>query len=58
MGEYPLALMCFNDHTVISALKGAPSDWLRIEPIPVAFDAVSVLEDARHPNAARLPSTS
>ena len=53
-GEYPLALMCFNNHTVISALKGAPSDWLRIEPIPVAFDAVSVLKDAPHPNAARL----
>jgi ABC-type Fe3+ transport system substrate-binding protein len=53
-GEYPLALMCFNNHTVISAAKGAPSDWLRIEPVPVAFDAVSLLKDAPHPNAARL----
>ncbi|MBX9759729.1 MAG: extracellular solute-binding protein [Beijerinckiaceae bacterium] len=53
-GEYPMGLMCFNNHTIISALKGAPSDWLRIEPIPVAFDAVSVLKDAPHPNAARL----
>lgn len=53
-GEYPLALMCFNNHAVISALKGAPSDWLRIAPIPVAFDAVSVLKDAPHPAAARL----
>lgn len=53
-GEYPLALMCFNNHTVISAQKGAPSDWLRIGPIPVAFDAVSLLKDAPHPNAARL----
>jgi ABC-type Fe3+ transport system substrate-binding protein len=53
-GEYPMALMCFNNHTVISAAKGAPSDWLRIEPVPVAFDAVSLLKDAPHPNAARL----
>lgn len=53
-GEYPLGLMCFNNHTVISAAKGAPSDWLRIAPAPVAFDAVSLLKDAPHPNAARL----
>jgi iron(III) transport system substrate-binding protein len=53
-GEYPMALMCFNNHTVISAAKGAPSDWLKIEPVPVAFDAVSLLKDAPHPNAARL----
>lgn len=53
-GEYPLALMCFNNHTVISASKGAPSDWLRVTPLPVAFDAVSLLKDAPHPNAARL----
>lgn len=53
-GEYPLALMCFNNHAVISALKGAPSDWLRLAPVPVAFDAVSLLKDAPHPNAARL----
>jgi iron(III) transport system substrate-binding protein len=53
-GEYPIGLMMFNHHTVISAQKGAPSDWLRIEPVPVAFDAVGVLKDAPHPNAARL----
>ena len=53
-GEYPMVLMCFNNHTVISAARGAPSDWLKIEPVPVAFDAVSLLKDAPHPNAARL----
>ena len=26
-GEYPMGLMMFNHHTVISAQKGAPSDW-------------------------------
>jgi iron(III) transport system substrate-binding protein len=53
-GEYPLGLMMFNHHTVISAQKGAPSDWIRMEPVPVAFDAVGILKDAPHPNAARL----
>jgi ABC-type Fe3+ transport system substrate-binding protein len=53
-GEYPLALMMFINHAVISARKGAPSAWLKIEPMPVALDAVSLIKDAPHPNAARL----
>src|SRR4029450_13894016 len=28
-GEYSMGLMMFNHHTVISAQKGAPSDWLK-----------------------------
>src|SRR5262245_17406516 len=53
-GEYPIGLMMFNHHTVISAQKGAPSDWIAMEPVPVALDAVGILKDAPHPNAARL----
>jgi len=53
-GEFPIGLMMFNHHTVISARKGAPTVWLKIEPVPVAFDAISLLKDAPHPNAARL----
>ena len=53
-GEYPMGLMMFNHHTVISAQRGAPSDWLTMEPVPVALDAVGILKDAPHPNAARL----
>jgi iron(III) transport system substrate-binding protein len=53
-GEYPLALMIFINHAVISARKGAPAAWLKIEPMPVALDAVSLLKDAPHPNAAKL----
>src|SRR5215510_8555446 len=44
----------FNHHAIISAQKGAPSDWLAMEPVPVAFDAVGIMKDAPHPNAARL----
>ena len=46
--------MMFINHAVISARKGAPSAWLKIEPMPVALDAVSLIKDAPHPNAARL----
>jgi ABC-type Fe3+ transport system substrate-binding protein len=53
-GEYPMGLMMFNHHTVISAQRGAPSDWLTLEPVPVALDAVAILKHAPHPNAARL----
>jgi iron(III) transport system substrate-binding protein len=53
-GEYPMGLMMFNHHTVISAQKGAPSDWIAMEPVPVALDAVGILKEAPHPNAARL----
>jgi iron(III) transport system substrate-binding protein len=53
-GEYPMGLMMFNNHTVISARKGAPSDWTPLEPVPVAFDSLGIMKDAPHPNAARL----
>jgi ABC-type Fe3+ transport system substrate-binding protein len=47
-------LMAFNHHTVISARKGAPSGWVKLEPAPVELDAVGLLKDAPHPNAAKL----
>ncbi len=53
-GEYWINLMAFNHHTVISARKGAPTDWLKVEPAPVTLDALGLLKDAPHPNAARL----
>jgi ABC-type Fe3+ transport system substrate-binding protein len=53
-GEYPIGLMMFNHHTVISARKGAPTTWLKLEPLPVAPDGIALLKDAPHPNAARL----
>jgi ABC-type Fe3+ transport system substrate-binding protein len=53
-GEYWMNLMAFNHHVVISARKGAPCDWLKLEPTPVTLDAVGLLKNAPHPNAARL----
>ncbi|HTI87650.1 MAG TPA: extracellular solute-binding protein [Alphaproteobacteria bacterium] len=53
-GEYPLALQIFNHHTVISAKKGAPSAWIKMEPAMVVLQVASVAKGAAHPNAAKL----
>jgi len=53
-GEYPLALQVFNHHTVISGKKGAPVDWIRMEPVTGTVSVISVHKDAPHPNAAKL----
>jgi iron(III) transport system substrate-binding protein len=53
-GEYLIALQIFNHHTVISAKKGAPVDWIRMEPATATLSVISVHKDAPHPNAAKL----
>jgi iron(III) transport system substrate-binding protein len=53
-GEYWINLMTLNNHAVISARKGAPVDWLKLEPVPASFDSVALLKDAPHPHAAQL----
>jgi ABC-type Fe3+ transport system substrate-binding protein len=53
-GEYAMALDIFNHHAVLSAAKGAPVDWLKLEPIAAPIQVASVLKDAPHPSAGRL----
>ena len=53
-GEYSLALQIFNHHTVISAKKGAPVDWIKMEPVTGTLSVISVHKSAPHPNAAKL----
>jgi ABC-type Fe3+ transport system substrate-binding protein len=53
-GEYALALQIFNHHTVISGKKGAPVDWIKMEPVTGTLSVLSVHKDAPHPNAAKL----
>jgi ABC-type Fe3+ transport system substrate-binding protein len=53
-GEYPLALQIFNHHAVISAKKGAPVDWIPMEPATAVPQVISVHSGAPHPNAAKL----
>ena len=53
-GEYAIALQIFNHHAVISAKKGAPVDWINMEPATVTLSVVSVHKQAPHPNAGKL----
>src|SRR4051794_3312608 len=53
-GEYPLALQIFNHHAVISAKKGAPVDWIKMEPATGTLSVASIHKNAPHPNAAKL----
>lgn len=52
-GEYPLAIATFNNHSDISAAKGAPVKWLKIEPVTATLDTVMLLKGP-HPNAGKL----
>ena len=53
-GEYAIALDIFNHHAVLSAAKGAPVDWLKLEPVAAPIQVASLLKDAPHPNAGKL----
>jgi ABC-type Fe3+ transport system substrate-binding protein len=53
-GEYAIALNIFNHHAVISAKKGAPVDWIKMEPTTGSLSVISIHKNAPHPNAAKL----
>jgi ABC-type Fe3+ transport system substrate-binding protein len=53
-GEYAIALNIFNNHAVISAAKGAPVDWIPMDPALGVLSVISVTKDAPHPTAGRL----
>jgi ABC-type Fe3+ transport system substrate-binding protein len=53
-GEYAIALEIFNHHAVLSAAKGAPVDWLKLEPIAAPIQVASLVKAAPHPNAGKL----
>jgi iron(III) transport system substrate-binding protein len=53
-GEYPIALMTLSYHSTISARRGAPIQWLKMPPMIMAPNTISVMKNAPHPNAGRL----
>ena len=53
-GEYELALQIFNHHPVISANKGAPVDWIAMNPSFEYASPVAITKNSPHPNAAKL----
>lgn len=53
-GEYAIALNIFNNHAVISAAKGAPVEWIPMEPALAVFSCLSLTAGAPNPNAGKL----
>lgn len=53
-GEFPLALQIFNHHTTISAAKGAPSAWIKMNPAMAVLSVAGVTKGAKNQNAAKL----
>jgi ABC-type Fe3+ transport system substrate-binding protein len=53
-GEYSLSLQILNHHAAISARKGAPVDWVRLDPVTVAPGLVGMTNGGPHPNAGML----
>lgn len=53
-GEYPIALEIFNHHAALSAAKGAPVDWVKMEPVAAPISVASLVKDSPHPNAGKL----
>jgi iron(III) transport system substrate-binding protein len=53
-GEYAMSLQIFNHHAAISAKKGAPVDWVRLNPSTVNPSLVALTRNSPHPNAGQL----
>ena len=53
-GEVPLALTVYNYMPEQAKKKGAPIDWIALEPAVARANAVGVARNAPHPNAALL----
>ena len=53
-GEYDMCFGCSAHHPLISKLKGAPTDVVMIEPVPVNVAAVYLLKGAARTHAAML----
>ena len=53
-GEYAIGLQIFNNHAFISASKGAPVDWVKMQPPLVSYSVMSIPKGAPQPNAGKL----
>jgi iron(III) transport system substrate-binding protein len=53
-GEFDLQIVAYWYRPYLMKKKGAPVDWIGIDPAIVALHPVSVVEKAPHPNAAKL----
>mgnify|MGYP005995042747 CR=1 FL=1 len=54
VGDFPIGLMCFNHHVAISQDKGAPVDWIRMEPLVASASLLGLIKGGPNPNAGKL----
>ncbi len=54
VGDFPIGLMCFNHHVAIDQAKGAPVDWVRMEPLVSAASLLGLIKGGPNPNAGKL----
>jgi len=53
-GEYSMSLQILNHHAAISARKGAPVQWVHLDPVTVSPGLVGMTNGGPHPNASLL----
>ncbi|HEY3643630.1 MAG TPA: extracellular solute-binding protein [Xanthobacteraceae bacterium] len=53
-GEYAMSLQILNHHAAISARKGAPVQWVHLDPVTVSPGLVGMTNGSSHPNAGLL----
>lgn len=54
MGEFPVALLMLQHQVYESKQKGAPVEWLDVDPVTKLTDEIVLLKRAPHPNAGKL----
>ena len=54
VGDFPIGLMVFNHHVAISKAKGAPIEWIRMEPLVSAASLLGLIKGGPNPNAGKL----
>jgi iron(III) transport system substrate-binding protein len=53
-GEFKILVEDYLYHCLLSQKKGASVEWVRVSPVPITGQAVTLMKKAPHPNAARL----
>jgi len=53
-GEFAFSPTIFDSHAIASKEKGAPVDWLPLEPVHVNVGQIALAKEVRHPSAALL----
>jgi iron(III) transport system substrate-binding protein len=53
-GQFPIALQIFNDQAAFSKAKGAPVDWVALQPVYAQLSRISLAKSPPHPGAAML----